>query len=124
MKTADGTEKTFEYTDHAAKDMGKAVGTGTEKGAKVTVYSASFAHLGQPGQITRARLYVSVSLYFLLGLSWFGLYTFLNAIQPGAFAESGATLVGRVAPSNNPLFQPDHADYLRLRGYRCHKAGG
>lgn len=43
VKTADGTEKTFEYTDNAAKDMGKAVGTGTEKGAKVTVYSASLS---------------------------------------------------------------------------------
>lgn len=38
VKTADGTEKTFEYTDDAGKDMGKAVGAGTEKGAKVTVY--------------------------------------------------------------------------------------
>ncbi|HTQ95261.1 MAG TPA: hypothetical protein VMH89_00570, partial [Candidatus Acidoferrum sp.] len=38
IKSADGTEKTFEYTDTAAKDMGKAVGAGTEKGAKVTVY--------------------------------------------------------------------------------------
>ena len=38
VKTADGTEKTFEYTADAGKDMGKAIGTGTEKGAKVTVY--------------------------------------------------------------------------------------
>ena len=38
VKAADGTEKTFEYTDTAGKDMGKAVGAGTEKGAKVTVY--------------------------------------------------------------------------------------
>jgi len=38
LKSADGTEKTFEYTDNAAKDMGKAVGAGSEKGAKVTVY--------------------------------------------------------------------------------------
>ena len=38
VKTGDGTEKTFEYTEDAGKDMGKAVGEGTEKGAKVTVY--------------------------------------------------------------------------------------
>jgi preprotein translocase subunit YajC len=38
VKTGDGTERTFEYTDNAAKDLGKAVGKGTEKGAKVTVY--------------------------------------------------------------------------------------
>lgn len=40
VKSADGTEKTFEYTDDAAKDLGKAVGSGSEKGAKVTVYYA------------------------------------------------------------------------------------
>ncbi|HEY1467415.1 MAG TPA: hypothetical protein VGF61_00120 [Candidatus Acidoferrum sp.] len=38
VKSADGTEKTFEYTGNALKDSGKAVGKGTEKGAKVTVY--------------------------------------------------------------------------------------
>jgi hypothetical protein len=38
VKSADGTEKTFEYTEKAGKDMGKAVGAGTAKGAKVTVY--------------------------------------------------------------------------------------
>ena len=37
VKTADGTEKTFEFTETAGKDMGKAVGAGAEKGAKVTV---------------------------------------------------------------------------------------
>jgi hypothetical protein len=31
VKTADGTEKTFEYTDDAGKDVGKAVGKGTER---------------------------------------------------------------------------------------------
>jgi hypothetical protein len=38
VKTADGTEKTFDYTEDTGKDMGKAIGAGTEKGAKVTVY--------------------------------------------------------------------------------------
>jgi preprotein translocase subunit YajC len=38
VKSADGTEKTFEYTDDAAKDLGKSIGKGTQKGAKVTVY--------------------------------------------------------------------------------------
>jgi hypothetical protein len=38
VKSADGTEKTFEYTGNALKDSGKAVGKGTEEGAKVTVY--------------------------------------------------------------------------------------
>src|SRR5271163_2470747 len=38
VKSADGTEKTFEYTADAGKDVGTAVGKGTVKGAKVTVY--------------------------------------------------------------------------------------
>ena len=38
VKTADGTEKTFEYTENAGKDMGQAVGESAEKGAKLTVY--------------------------------------------------------------------------------------
>ena len=37
-KTADGTEKAFEYTDNTAKDVGKETGKGIEKGTKVTVY--------------------------------------------------------------------------------------
>jgi hypothetical protein len=38
VKTADGTEQTFHYTDRAAKDTGKDVGAGISKSAKVTVY--------------------------------------------------------------------------------------
>ena len=32
-------------------------------------------------------------------MEWFALYSLLDAIQPGSFAEAGVTLVGRVAPS-------------------------
>jgi len=38
LKTADGTEKTFELTDDAVKDAGKETGKGVAKGSKVTVY--------------------------------------------------------------------------------------
>lgn len=38
VKSADGTEKTFDYTSLAGEDVGKTVGKGSEKGAKVTVY--------------------------------------------------------------------------------------
>jgi hypothetical protein len=38
VKTKDGTEETFHYTDRAAKDAGKDVGEGVSKSAKVTVY--------------------------------------------------------------------------------------
>jgi arginine repressor len=39
VKTADGTEETFKLTGHAAKDGGKDIAEGSEKGAKVVVYS-------------------------------------------------------------------------------------
>ncbi|MGC1371744.1 MAG: hypothetical protein WA824_06360 [Candidatus Sulfotelmatobacter sp.] len=39
VETADGTEHTFRLTSHAAIDGGKGVAAGTEKGAKVVVYS-------------------------------------------------------------------------------------
>lgn len=38
VKTADGTEKTFELSGKAMEDAGKATGKGVEKGTKVTVY--------------------------------------------------------------------------------------
>ena len=39
VKSADGTEKTFDYTDNAAKDLAKEAGKGMEK-VKVTAYRA------------------------------------------------------------------------------------
>ena len=38
MKSADGTEKAFEYTDNAEKDVGKETGKGIDQGSKVSVY--------------------------------------------------------------------------------------
>ena len=38
VKSADGTEKTFDYSRHASEDVGKAVGKGSERAGKVTVY--------------------------------------------------------------------------------------
>jgi hypothetical protein len=57
-----------------------------------------FAYLGRSGQITSGRIYVSVSLYFLLAMEWYALYNLLDAIQPGSFAEGGVVLVGRIPP--------------------------
>lgn len=58
-----------------------------------------FLHLGETGRVTRSRLFASVGLYLLLGLTFFALFSFLNAVQPGSFAESGVVLNGRLAPS-------------------------
>lgn len=60
---------------------------------------ALFSYLIRPGAITKGRLYVSVSLYFLLGLCWDVFYELINIVQPGSFAESHITLLGRIEPS-------------------------
>ena len=60
---------------------------------------ALFTYLVRPGTVTRGRLYVSVSLYFLLGLNWYVLYGLIDIVQPRSFAEAGASLLGRVEPS-------------------------
>jgi len=46
IKSADGTEHAFELTGHAAADGGKDIAAGTEKGAKVVVYSTERAGKG------------------------------------------------------------------------------
>ena len=38
VKSSDGVESSFRLTDHAAKDGGKDIAKGMEKGSKVTVY--------------------------------------------------------------------------------------
>ena len=43
IKTADGAEHIFKLTGHAATDAGKDVTAGTEKGAKIAVYSTESA---------------------------------------------------------------------------------
>lgn len=51
-----------------------------------------FIYLGRPGEITSGGIYVSVSLYFLLGLCWVAIYNILNIVQPGSFKEGGEAL--------------------------------
>jgi hypothetical protein len=43
IQSADGTEHVFTLTGHAASDGGKDIAAGTEKGAKVAVYSTERA---------------------------------------------------------------------------------
>jgi Ion channel len=58
------------------------------------VSASLFAYLGQRQQVTTDRILTSVSLYFLLGLTWFALYNVINLVQPGSFAEAGKPLTG------------------------------
>ncbi len=61
-------------------------------GFLMLVSSSLFVYLGRHGEITRDRLIVSVSVYFLLGLTWFSIYNLINLLQPGSFAEGGVPL--------------------------------
>lgn len=49
-----------------------------------------FMHLGQPGRITDARIFTSVSLYFLIAMFYFTLFSLLDAVHPGSFAGIGS----------------------------------
>ena len=57
------------------------------------VSTGLFAYLGQSGEVTRGRLYASVSLYFLIGIFWFSIFNFVELFRPGSFFEqSGVTM--------------------------------
>jgi hypothetical protein len=58
---------------------------------------ALFAYLGKPGAITSGRVYASVSLYFMLATFWFALYSVIEEIHPGSFAQAGTRGVPRSA---------------------------
>lgn len=53
-----------------------------------------FAYLGQRGSFTNSRLYISVSLYFMLGMTWFAAYSVINLLAPGSFTEAGVPMTG------------------------------
>jgi hypothetical protein len=50
---------------------------------------ALFSYLGQPGSVTRGRIYGLVNLYLLLGLFYFALFNLIQTVQPGSFRETG-----------------------------------
>jgi hypothetical protein len=58
----------------------------------ILVSISLFTYLGNGRAFTSGRLYASVSLYFLLGVSWFAIYNVVNLLQPGSFAQGGVPL--------------------------------
>jgi hypothetical protein len=54
-----------------------------------------FSYLGRAGAVTDDRIFVSVSLYLLLGMLWFSLYNLLEAIHPGSFVLQSTPLSSR-----------------------------
>jgi hypothetical protein len=53
------------------------------------VSTVLFIHLGRPGKITSGRLYISVSLYLLLGIFYFAVFNLLDTLHPGSFVYAG-----------------------------------
>lgn len=63
-----------------------------------------FIHLGRPGRITRGRLYVSVSLYFLLGIFYFAVFDLVDSIHPGSFVQAGLSAGTGMTRASHLLF--------------------
>jgi len=60
---------------------------------------AMFIFLGRESEPGSEQPYVSVCLYFLIALGWFTLYSLINVVEPGSFAEAGVALTGKVDQS-------------------------
>jgi Ion channel len=60
------------------------------------VSTVLFIHLGRPGKITSGRLYVSVSLYLLLGIFYFAIFNLLDILHPGSFVYAGVSADNRI----------------------------
>jgi Ion channel len=61
-------------------------------GFLILVSVSLYNFLGQDSSYTTGRLYASVSLYFMLGLSWFAIYRVINIVLPGSFNEAGVPI--------------------------------
>jgi len=60
----------------------------------LTVYGL-FPYLKNARAVTDAHLYTAVSIYLLLGLQWFALYSAIDVFLPGSILHNGATLTDR-----------------------------
>ena len=54
-----------------------------------------FRYLKNSRSISDAHLYTAVSIYLLLGMQWFALYSAIDAIRPGAFLQGAAGTADR-----------------------------
>jgi len=70
-----------------------AMASGIVLAAFLILVSVSlYNYLGRDSAVSKGRLYASVGLYFMLGLSWFAIYYVINILQPGSFTEQGVPL--------------------------------
>jgi hypothetical protein len=54
-----------------------------------------FSYLQQARTVTIEHLYTAVSIYLLIGISWFALYSAIENIYPGSFLQTTAGLTNR-----------------------------
>ncbi len=71
-----------------------------------------FSYLTSVRYVLRTHLYTAVSVYLLLGMTWFALYCAIDAAFPGSFQYSNND---RGQPTKRtPVLQPDYSHHHRL----------
>ena len=60
----------------------------------LTVYGL-FPYLKNARSVTDAHLYTAVSIYLLLGMQWFALYSAIDVFFPGAILQNNAAITDR-----------------------------
>ena len=60
----------------------------------LTVYGL-FPYLKNARSVTDAHLYTAVSIYLLLGMQWFALYSTIDVFFPGAILQNNAAMADR-----------------------------
>ena len=60
----------------------------------LTVYGL-FPYLKNARSVTDAHLYTAVSIYLLLGMQWFALYSAIDVFFPGSILQNSASLADR-----------------------------
>jgi hypothetical protein len=56
-----------------------------------------FSYLRKAHTINDGHLYTAISIYLLLGLQWFGIYSAIDVLSPGSIQHSAAIKAGRHA---------------------------
>jgi ion channel len=81
---------------------------------------ALFSYLKSARSIQDGHLYTAVSIYLLLGMLWFALYSVIDVLSPGSIQHSASTAVDRHAEllyfSLITLSTIGYGDVLPLRG--------
>jgi hypothetical protein len=54
-----------------------------------------FSYLKDARSVSNAHLYTAISIYLLLGMQWFALYSAIDVFYPGAILHNNATIADR-----------------------------